>query len=398
MSRSTDPGHFFQTDASEAIRARRAAKSENKNGNPIVLQSKILGCIPDPFSSNSIYIAESAGCVRRINVETRDKKTVFRGPTAPVTSVAIGGQGGSTVFAGCWDKDVWSWDRETGAVGRKYKGHSDFVKAVLCVKLDGKDVLISGGADKKIIVWDTITGERLHTLRDKSDTMMAIQDLAIDPEDSSASEIILVSSGSDPHIRRWRISLSAAEQINDFTGDTTAQIVPTRTTILEHETSVYKLLFSGEEEYSDLWTASADGSAKCLSRAKNWATEEKYEHGDYVRDVAVTEDWTITTGRDEDVKVWNRATGNLWHTYDGHYQEVTGLVILKGEKQVVSVSIDGTIRIWGLAKADLDKAREEAAEKLKGLKHEEENAQPKKGLLTAEEEAELAELMDSDDE
>lgn len=69
MSRSTDPGHFFQTDASEATRARRAAKSGNKNGNPIVLQSKILNVVPDPFSSSCIYVAESAGCVRRVDIE-----------------------------------------------------------------------------------------------------------------------------------------------------------------------------------------------------------------------------------------------------------------------------------------------------------------------------------------
>lgn len=330
--------------------------------------------------------------------------------------MAIGGPSGSLVFGGCWDKDIWSWGRETGTVGKKYKGHSDFVKAVLCVQLDGKDastsrryleralthilqILISGGADKKIIVWDAATAERLHTLRDQSDTMMAVQDLAIDPEESSSSEIVLVSSGSDPHIRRWRISLSSAEQIMSPTEETTSGIVPSSTTILEHETSVYKLLFLDDEEDSDLWTASADGFAKCLSRAKKWVTEESYEHGDYVRDVAVTGDWVITTGRNEDVKVWNRATGKLWHTYDGHYQEVTGLVVLQGEGEVVSVSIDGTIRTWALSKEGLEIARKEAAEKSNGpTQEEEEMVAPKAGLLTAEEEAELAELMDPDDE
>lgn len=69
MSRSTDPGHFFQTDASESARARKAAKSGNTNGNPIVLQSKILNAIADPFSAECVYIAESAGCVRRVNIE-----------------------------------------------------------------------------------------------------------------------------------------------------------------------------------------------------------------------------------------------------------------------------------------------------------------------------------------
>ncbi|KAF8864332.1 WD40 repeat-like protein [Acephala macrosclerotiorum] len=397
MSRSTDPGHFFQTDASESTRARRAAKSGNKNGNPIVLQSKILSVIPDPFSPACVYIAESAGCVRKVNIETRDSKTVYRGPTAPVTSVTVGGHGGATIFAGCWDKNIWSWDRENRALGRTLKGHSDFVKVIISAKLDGRDIIISGGADSKIIVWDSTTGERLHTLRDKSDTMMAVQDLALDPVDSTDSELVLVSSSSDPYIRRWRINLSSATQIYDSTQDEPAQNKPARDTILEHETSVYQISFFGDDEDVDLWTASADGTAKCLSRARNWSTEDSYQHGDYVRAVAVTEDWVITAGRDEDVKVWDRATGKLWHVYNGHYEEVTGLVVLEGEKKVISVSIDGTIRTWGLSKADLEKARKEREELSKGTVKEEKVSE-KKSLLTEEEEAKLAELMDSDDE
>lgn len=257
----------------------------------------------------------------------------------------------------------------------------------------GFQCLISGGSDAKIMVWDTATGERLYTLRDQTDTMMAVQDLTIDPEDSTDSEVILVSSSSDPHIRRWRISLSSASQILDSAEQTQGK--PTRQTILEHETSVYKILFSGDDDDTDLWTASADGSAKCLSRARNWSTEETYEHGDYVRAVVVTTDWVVTAGRNEDVKVWDRATGKLWHVYEGHYEEVTGLVVLAGEKKVVSVSIDGTVRTWGFSKSDLEKAIKEKEEAAKGGAKEDKVA-AKQSLLTAEEEAELAELMDSD--
>ena len=71
--------------------------------------------------------------------QSKDSKTVYRGPTAPVTSVAIGGHGNATVFGGCWDKDIWSWDRESRSPGRRYKGHSDFVKAIICARIGGKD-------------------------------------------------------------------------------------------------------------------------------------------------------------------------------------------------------------------------------------------------------------------
>ena len=227
--------------------------------------------------------------------------------------------------------------------------------------------------------------------------MMALQDLALDPEDSTDEEIVLVSSSSDPHIRRWRISLSSAFQILDSTQAAPSPSKPARDTILEHETSVYEVLFSCDDEDADLWTASADGTAKCLSRARNWSAEETYEHGDYVRAIVVTSYWVVTAGRDENVKVWDRATGKLWHVYEGHYEEVTGLVLLEGVRKVVSVSIDGTIRTWGLGKVDLDKARKEREEKEESLMKEKEKVEPKKSLLTAEEEAELAELMDFDE-
>ena len=247
------------------------------------------------------------------------------------------------------------------------------------------------------MVWDTATGDRIHTLRDKSETMMAIQDLALDPEDSTDCEVVLVSSSSDPHIRYWRISLSSAAQISDHSSAVSTEKKESKDTILEHETSVYRVLFSADDEDADLWTASADGTAKCLSRARKWETGETYEHGDYVRAVAVTSDWVITAGRDENVKIWDKASGRLWHVYEGHYEEVTALAVLPGDQKVVSVSIDGTIRTWSLEKTELEKAKKEKEESGAGVLKEE-KVQPKHGLLTAEEEAELAELMDEDDE
>lgn len=241
------------------------------------------------------------------------------------------------------------------------------------------------------MVWDIETGKRLHTLRDKLDNMLAVQSLAIDPVASTADELVVLSSSSDPKIRRWKISLDIAEQILE-----TTDAEDGNDAIHEHETSVYSLWFNINDEEADLYTASADGAAKCLSRAKKWATEDTYEHGDYVRAVVATEDWVVTAGRNEDVKVWDRNSGKLWFTYEGNFEEVTGLVVLESGKKVVSVSIDGTVRTWSLTKGDLLKAQQEKEEREKGLVKEV-PAEGKKGLMTAEEEAELADLMDDSD-
>ncbi|ROV97732.1 hypothetical protein VMCG_07390 [Cytospora schulzeri] len=393
---SSDPRHFFESDAAQSKRERREAKSSNKFGNPIALKSKIAAACVDPHSpSNSVFVAETAGSVRRINVDEGDSKTVYRGPTAPITCVAVGGSENRTVFAGSWDKAIWSWDIETRQPGRKFEGHSDFVKAVVCTRIAGKDVMISGGADKKIMVWDVATGTRLHVLQDPVTTMLAVQSLATDPVLSSEDEIVVVSAGSDPQIRRWKVRLTGWEQLADAEPGTPNV---ERRTINVHETGVYKVLFDVLGDEVDLWTASGDGTAKCLSRGKDFTTEDSFEHGDHVRAVTVTDQWVITAGRDEDLKVWDRASGKLYCSLEGHYDEVTDLLLLESgqghDRRLVSVSIDGTVRSWPLDKMGLDDAVQEQTQ-IATNGGEEDGAEEKaENLLTAEEEAELAELMD----
>lgn len=167
------------------------------------------------------------------------------------------------------------------------------MKTVLCVRVGTEDLLISGGADACIIVWNAATGAKLHTLKGHT---RGIQDLIIDPVTYTpdASAVTIFSAGSDREIRRWRIGLDSAAEIDGT--------MP----IIEHETSVYRLLFDADD---DLWTASADGTVKCLGRDRGWKAETTLAHPDFVRDVVVDErgGWIVTVCRDEEVRVWNRA-------------------------------------------------------------------------------------------
>lgn len=69
MSRSNDPGHYFQTTDAIATSERKAAKSKNKHGDPIKLPSKLLDAISDPQNEKFIYVAEAAGEVKRVDLE-----------------------------------------------------------------------------------------------------------------------------------------------------------------------------------------------------------------------------------------------------------------------------------------------------------------------------------------
>lgn len=198
---------------------------------------------------------------------------------------------GKTVYAGCWDKTIWSWDVETRKPQRRFEGHTDFVKTVTSTIIGKQHVLVSGGADAKIITWDLLTGERLHVLQGHA---RAVQDLKIDPMVNEGDKsLTLYSAGSDRTIQSFCLP-------SDSTSPTLADVT------IQHETSVYKLFF---DEDGDLWTASADKTAKCLARESNWKANTTLDHPDFVRDVVVHErsGYVVTACRDEEVRVWNRA-------------------------------------------------------------------------------------------
>ena len=102
---------------------------------------------------------------------------------------------------------------------------------------------------------------------------------------------MIFSAGSDREIRRWLVTSTSASQID------------AAEPIIEHETSVYKLRFDADD---DLWTASADGTVKCLVRERGWKADTVLQHPDFVRDVIVGERWVVTACRDEGVRVWDR--------------------------------------------------------------------------------------------
>lgn len=208
----------------------------------------------------------------------------------------------------------------------------------------------------------------------------------------SGSTGTVFSAGNVGEIRRFGLTPPKVEEIEP------------EKAIQVHETSIYQLLFDAD---GDLWTASADGDVVCLGREKGWAEEMRIKTGGWTRAVGIDEvgGWVLSGGRDEEVKVWDRGTGKLHHTFSGHYDEITGLVLLG--QVLVTISLDGTIRRWSLKPADLQAARTEAAEKEKGGDEggQEDDRVPERGdtvehtlVTTEEEERELAELLLEEDD
>jgi WD40 repeat protein len=247
-----------------------------------------------------------------------------------------------------------------------------------------------------------VTFEKLQVLTGHS---RAVQALALDPysipehgTESPSSGMVIFSGDSNREIRAWYISPTSSYEVStdaiasgNIPTPENAEPAGTIAPLVVHETSIFGLTFTSS---GDLWTASADRSAKCLSRERKFAADTSLEHPDYVRCIDVSESHgVVVTGcRDEHVRVWDSSSGGCLATLEGHWEEVTGCAVLgiNGE-WVATVGIDGTLRRWSLAKEDLSKAtswkdgeKEVVVEEL-GSK------------LTEDEERELAELMDDGD-
>lgn len=329
---------------------------------------------------------------------------MYRGHNAPVTALALSHHTPTApllLYTSSWDKTILCFDVHTRSILRKFtNGHSDFIKCLLYLPPRSPShntnhppgLLLSGSSDSTITIWNPLTTEKLGSLPGHSRGVLA---LALDPTppESSQTPYVVLSGGSEREIRTWHIPAEGTSAHEDVE----------KPPLTCHATSVYKLRFSTPD---DLWTASADTTAQRINiRHPDRPSDEILQHSDFVNDVIVAgsvgegdgeEMWVITACRDENVRLWDRATGKLVHVFQGHFDEVTGLAAVgPGGWIVVSVSIDGTVRRWGVRPGEVQIAIEEG--KKGGDIWEEQEEVRIEGVLTEEEENELADLMEDSD-
>lgn len=288
-------------------------------------------------------------------------------------------QSGTALFTGSWDKSVIMWNTETREPLQTFLGHSDFVKSLAYIPSSPTGLLLSGSADTTIMIWEEVSGARFQTLQGHR---RAVTDIAVDPLSDPTVAFDVYSAGSEPDIYKWSVCIGGAS----------AYEVPGGR-VVEHDTSVYKIRFTGED--LDMWTASADCTARRIDRTTKKA-DTVLKHPDFVNDVIVDHSgkWVITACRDEEVRLWDTSTGTLVHVFEGHYNEVTKLALV-GSDLLVSVSIDGTVRRWSLRPKDLQAFIDEKKQSNQNSEDIDKITSPT--LLTAEEEAELLELMEDSD-
>ena len=95
-------------------------------------------------------------------------------------------------------------------------------------------------------------------------------------------------------------------------------------------------------------SASYDGTLKIWDRESGEMVHSLQGHTNWVRGCTMSADgrWVVSASDDETLKIWDRESGEMVHSLQGHTDWVRGCAMSADGKWVVSSSDDKTLKVW----------------------------------------------------
>ncbi|KAL7420981.1 hypothetical protein Q5752_003865 [Cryptotrichosporon argae] len=230
-------------------------------------------------------------------------------------------------FASCGgDKAVFVWDVAAGTIIRRLHGHFGKLHAVAFS--NDASVLCSAGFDAKIMIWDMRAASRdpLQTIKGAASS---ITSLAI-PADSAE----IVAASNDGHVRAYDVRMGRAT--DDLIGapvhaavpspsspkDTLLAATPRKLLLIDRQTGQALQTFTG-------YRAPPESSSSRLRPAFNRG------------------EGSVLMG-DDDGKVWawNVLDAKVVGHVDAHKKAVTALEMNPNGKEMITASLDSTVKVW----------------------------------------------------
>ncbi|KZT11436.1 WD40 repeat-like protein [Laetiporus sulphureus 93-53] len=408
-----DASNLLRAEAELVLEESRRQKAEKTKtlGSPIEIPGKALGI---EIRGNNAWIAENTAVARKLDLETGKTLQLFRGHSAPVTSLAFfdratGSGVDGILITGSWDKTIKLWDTETKECLSTTPAHTDFVKALLVIP--SCHLLVSAGSDKVIRLWDLSTCQKGQPLRCVGSISAHTRPAAcLCAHEISDTECVLYTADTMGIIKVWKLTKEAD------------QAAGWRSTLQEeltyHRTRINEMLYG----HGQLWTASSDETVRVIQHPTPAATSSSpstkpippITHPVAVKAILplsltpLSEPYVLT-GAGDIIRVYDVSSldePELLCETDAHWHDVTALRLwmrhtpiegnpglFKREPWIVSASLDGTIRKWRLAELLNPPAKsEDIAKPVVTAPALKENTYK----MSEEEERELAELMAED--
>jgi WD40 repeat protein len=302
--------------------------------------------------------------IRIWNIETGETKRIIDGHTGGVGCVAFTGDGKQVVSASA-DKTVRFWNPETGEQLRLLGGHAGPVTSV-AVSVDGLRA-VTASSDGDLRVWHLAAGNDFTSLSHPEAEM--IHSVAITPDGQTA-----VSCSADGSARIWDLERREIRHTLNAFGATPFKVAVSpdgHTAACAYEDYAVRLwdlatgaldaILSGHRAEvlavaytssgSRLVSASRDAKVLMWEPPKEAAVSTITGRLGDVLAVAMSVDGTrLLIGGETGLRLHDPIRGEDIGDLPGHTAPVTACVLTLDGSIAASCSMDGTIRLWDLAR------------------------------------------------
>ncbi|THV07875.1 WD40 repeat-like protein [Dendrothele bispora CBS 962.96] len=387
-------------------RNQKAEKLKNV-GEPLQLPGKVIAI---EVSENNAWIADNTTVARKTDLESGKTLQIYAGHRGPVSALALwstasGNETRQILITGSWDKTIKLWDTKTKQIISSTEAHSDFVKSLLVYP--SLNLLVSGSSDKIVRFWDltnALDGQPLQSVGSISSHTRPVE--CLDGQATGENSAELCTGDTMGIINLWTLTKE----------DTTPPRWKStlKNQYKHHRTKITEMIYGNGQ----LVTASLDETVQTLdisstdANTKNPPTPTSIQHPTGVRCIlslsltTLAEPYLIT-GSGDVLRIYDVSSPKepeLISETDAHWHDVTAIRLwirknvaedgtTRLEPWVVSTSLDETVRRWKLSELLTPKPKSVEHQKVSKPPALEVAEQGSSGL-TAEEEAELAELMD----
>ncbi|MGB5963689.1 MAG: WD40 repeat domain-containing serine/threonine-protein kinase [Coleofasciculaceae cyanobacterium] len=230
---------------------------------------------------------------------------------------------GQNFASGSKDNTIGLWKLNTGEKIRTLWDHTNAVIA-LAISPDG-EMMASASEDNIIKLWQLSTGQELATLRGHNDRICSLA--------FSWDGQVLASGSDDQSIKLWQLSTKREFRTIDgwFSG---------------HSDSVLSVAFNPNGQ--TLASGSADKTIKIWQVNSCKELRSFTGHSNWVQAITFSPDGQILASgsADKTIKIWQVSTGWALHNLTGHRAAINSVAFSPDGQILASGSADKTIKIW----------------------------------------------------
>lgn len=354
----TDPDYTLYADLRRLITAATAATTEAAERTVRLLrrtsdavdaaptQRVALFSVTEVLDSTDITDRHHTGPVpyRGIwaDVTPRVEHTILAGHASRGLEVfAVRLDGRDLLATGGYDGTVRIWDPSTGTP-RELTGYSDIVFAACAVRVDGRELLATGGR-RGVRIWDIGTCTGVHDFDGYTDQVNVMCVVRVDGRE------LLATGGTTGRVRIW--DPSTGTLLRELTGHSDTVFVACAVQVNGREL----LATCGEDSIVRIWDPTTDADlhhlnghtgavrAACVVRVegRELLATGGHDGRDLFLDPATG---TTPCGR---VRIWDPATGTPLHELSGDTGAVIAVCVVRvnGRELLATSDYDGMVRI-----------------------------------------------------